>query len=159
MIISLQKLKKIVSLLKRKNKKVVFTNGCFDIIHRGHIFLLKKAKSLGDVLIVGINTDRSVRLLKGKERPIQHETDRAEIVDSIKYVDYVVLFDEETPYKLISELKPDIVVKGGDYKLKDIVGWGIVPKIIRVKLVKGRSTSSIINKIKNEKGNLKNNRC
>lgn len=149
MIVSLKKLKHIVLNLKKENKKIVFTNGCFDIIHLGHITLLKKAKSLGDVLVVGLNSDDSVKNLKGKERPIIKEKDRAEIVDSIKYVDYVVIFDELTPYKLITELKPDVLVKGGDYNVKEIVGWGIVPKIVRVKLVKGKSTTNIVEKIKN----------
>ncbi|MCX7715920.1 MAG: D-glycero-beta-D-manno-heptose 1-phosphate adenylyltransferase [Endomicrobia bacterium] len=147
MIISLNKLKYVVNQLKKQNKKVVFTNGCFDIIHRGHITLLKKAKSLGDVLIVGLNTDRSVKELKGKFRPLNNQHDRAAVLDSIKYVDYVVLFDELTPYKLITELKPDILVKGGDYDIKEIVGWGIVPKIYRIKILKGRSTTGIINRI------------
>lgn len=147
MIISLKKLKNIVKKLKQQGKKIVFTNGCFDIIHKGHIVLLKKAKSLGDVLIVGLNTDKSVKQLKGKDRPVNLQQDRAEVLDSIKYVDYVVLFDELTPYKLITELKPDIVVKGGDYKKEEIVGWGIVPKVVRVKLVEGKSTTGLIKKI------------
>lgn len=145
MIVSLNKLKKIIR--KLKNKRIVFTNGCFDIIHLGHIKLLKKAKSLGDILIVGLNTDKSIRRLKGPTRPINPQKDRAEILDSIKYVDYVVLFDEDTPYKLITEIKPHIVVKGSDYKLKNIVGWGIVPKVVRFKIVKGKSTTNIISKI------------
>lgn len=145
MIVTLNKLKKIIKNLK--NKKIVFTNGCFDIIHLGHIKLLKKAKSLGDILIVGLNTDKSVRRLKGPNRPINSQKDRAEILDSIKYVDYVVLFDEDTPYRLITEIKPDIVVKGADYQKKDIVGWGIVPKVVRFKIVEGRSTTNIISKI------------
>ncbi|MDW8055285.1 MAG: D-glycero-beta-D-manno-heptose 1-phosphate adenylyltransferase [Elusimicrobiota bacterium] len=147
MIISLAKLKKIVERLKRQNKIIVFTNGCFDIIHKGHIKLLKKAKSLGDVVIVGLNTDASVKKIKGKNRPVNSELDRAEVLDSIRFVDYIVFFNELTPYKLITELKPHIVVKGGDYKKKEIVGWGIVPKVVRVKLVKGRSTTNLIRKI------------
>ncbi len=148
MIVSLKKLKKILYKLKKIKKEIVFTNGCFDIIHLGHITLLKKAKSCGDVLIVGLNSDSSVKKLKGKKRPILPQYERARIIDSIRYVDYVIIFDELTPYKLITELKPDILVKGGDYKLKDIVGWGIVPKIIRVKLVKNKSTTNILEKIK-----------
>ena len=148
MIVSLKKLKSIVEKLKKQNKKIVFTNGCFDIIHIGHITLLKKAKSLGDILVVGLNSDESVKKLKGKERPIVPQNERAEILDSIKYVDYVVVFDELTPYKVITEIKPDIIVKGKDYKLKEVVGWGIVPKIVRINLVKDRSTTGIIEKIK-----------
>jgi len=148
MIVSLKKLKSIVEKLKKQNKKIVFTNGCFDIIHIGHITLLKKAKSLGDILVVGLNSDESVKKLKGKERPIVPQNERAKILDSIKYVDYVVVFDELTPYKVITEIKPDIIVKGKDYKLKEVVGWGIVPKIVRINLVKDRSTTGIIEKIK-----------
>jgi D-beta-D-heptose 7-phosphate kinase/D-beta-D-heptose 1-phosphate adenosyltransferase len=148
MIVSLKKLKSIVEKLKKQNKKIVFTNGCFDIIHIGHITLLKKAKSLGDILVVGLNSDESVKKLKGKERPIVPQNERAKILDSIKYVDYVVVFDEITPYKVITEIKPDIIVKGKDYKLKEVVGWGIVPKIVRINLVKDRSTTGIIEKIK-----------
>jgi len=151
MIVSLKRLKKIVKSLKQQGKKIVFTNGCFDIIHKGHIVLLKKAKKLGDILIVGLNTDSSIKRIKGKDRPVNPQNVRAEILDSIKYVDYVVLFDEDTPYKLISELKPDIVVKGKDYKLKEVVGWGIVPKVVRVDLVEGFSTTGLIKKIKNMK--------
>jgi D-beta-D-heptose 7-phosphate kinase/D-beta-D-heptose 1-phosphate adenosyltransferase len=155
MIVSLKKLKSIVEKLKKQNKKIVFTNGCFDIIHIGHITLLEKAKSLGDILVVGLNSDESVKKLKGKERPIVPQNERAKILDSIKYVDYVVVFDEITPYKVITEIKPDIIVKGKDYKLKEVVGWGIVPKIVRINLVKDRSTTGIIEKIKRLKVNSK----
>jgi len=155
MIVSLKKLKSIVEKLKKQNKKIVFTNGCFDIIHIGHITLLKKAKSLGDALVVGLNSDNSVRKLKGRERPIISQDERAEILDSIKYVDYVVIFDELTPYKVITEIKPDFVVKGKDYKLKEVVGWGIIPKIVRINLVKDRSTTDVIDKIKKLAGSSK----
>ncbi len=149
MITNLSKLKKIVNKLKQQKKKIVFTNGCFDIIHSGHIQILKKSKSFGDVLVVGLNTDSSVRRLKGSLRPINNQIDRAKILDSIKFVDYVVLFSEDTPLRVIKELKPDILVKGGDYKLDKIVGYGIVPKVVRVKLVNGKSTTDLIKKIKN----------
>ncbi|MCX7957252.1 MAG: D-glycero-beta-D-manno-heptose 1-phosphate adenylyltransferase [Endomicrobia bacterium] len=150
MITNLANLKKTVKFLRKQNKKIVFTNGCFDIIHRGHIYVLKKAKSYGDILIVGVNSDSSVKKIKGENRPVNNQKARAEVLDSIKYVDYVVIFYENTPYKLITELKPDVIVKGGDYSLKEIVGWGIVPKVVRVKLKKGFSTTSIIEKIKNK---------
>ena len=145
---TLSELKKLVPLFKKEGKKVVFTNGCFDLIHAGHIKLLERARKLGDVLIVGLNSDGSVRRLKGKGRPIVPQSDRARILDSIKYVDYVVIFKEDTPLKLIKELRPDVLVKGGDYKLKEIVGHDIVPKVVRVKLLSNRSTTSLINKIK-----------
>ncbi|MEN3013995.1 MAG: D-glycero-beta-D-manno-heptose 1-phosphate adenylyltransferase [Endomicrobiia bacterium] len=147
MIVTLKKFKKILKKLKKENKKLVFTNGCFDIIHSGHIKLLKEAKNLGDVLIVGLNTDKSIKRIKGPQRPINSQKDRAEVLDSIRYVDYVILFKEDTPYKLIAEIKPDILVKGADYKVKDIVGWGIVPEVVRIKLKKGKSTTNIIKKI------------
>ncbi len=151
MIVTLKKLKKILERLRKQNKKIVFTNGCFDIIHSGHIRVLKKAKERGDVLIVGLNSDKSVRKIKGSKRPIMNEKDRALILDSIKYVDYVVLFDEETPYNLIKEIEPDVLVKGSDYKLNEVVGADIVIKkggeVFLVPLLKGKSTTNVIEKI------------
>jgi len=149
---TLPEIKKIVNDFKKKGKKIVFTNGCFDIIHAGHIKILKKAKSLGDILIVGLNKDKSVRKLKGENRPIMKEKHRAEILASFEMVDFVVLFGEETPEKLIKEIKPDVLVKGEDYKNKKIVGKEIVEKyggkVILCPLVKNCSTSLIIKKIK-----------
>ena len=151
MIVTLKKLKKILEKLRKQNKKIVFTNGCFDIIHSGHIRILKKAKEKGDVLIVGLNSDKSVRKIKGKKRPIMNEKDRALILDSIRYVDYVVLFDEETPYNLIKEIEPDVLVKGSDYKLSEVVGADIVIKkggeVFLVPLLKGKSTTNVIERI------------
>ena len=151
MIVTLKKLKEILEKLRKQNKKIVFTNGCFDIIHSGHIRILKKAKEKGDVLIVGLNSDKSVRKIKGKKRPIMNEKDRALILDSIRYVDYVVLFDEETPYNLIKEIEPDVLVKGSDYKLSEVVGADIVIKkggeVFLVPLLKGKSTTNVIEKI------------
>ncbi len=151
MIVTLKKLKKILEKLRKQNKKIVFTNGCFDIIHSGHIRILKKAKEKGDVLIVGLNSDKSVRKIKGKKRPIMNEKDRALILDSIRYVDYVVLFDEETPYNLIKEIEPDVLVKGSDYKLSEVVGADVVIKkggeVFLVPLLKGKSTTNVIERI------------
>ncbi len=151
MIVTLKELKKILEKLRKQNKKIVFTNGCFDIIHSGHIRILKKAKERGDVLIVGLNSDKSVRKIKGSKRPIMNEKDRALILDSIRYVDYVVLFDEETPYNLIREIMPDVLVKGADYKLEEVVGADIVIKkggeVFLVPLLKGKSTTNVIEKI------------
>ncbi|MEO0270499.1 MAG: D-glycero-beta-D-manno-heptose 1-phosphate adenylyltransferase [candidate division WOR-3 bacterium] len=151
MIVELKNLKKILKKFKKEGKKIVFTNGCFDIIHFGHIEILRKAKKKGDILIVGLNSDRSIKKIKGNKRPIINERDRAKILDSIKYVDYVILFDEKTPYRLIREIKPDVLVKGADYKLEEVVGSDIVLKnkgeVYLVKLLKGRSTSKIIEKI------------
>ena len=150
-VVSLNKLIKIRQKAKRGKKKVVFTNGCFDILHAGHIRFLKKAKKLGDILIVGLNSDSSVKKIKGKERPIINQRDRAEILSNLVMVDYVCFFDEDTPHNLISALVPDILVKGADYRKKDIVGKDIVEKnmgkVVRVKLARGKSTRNIINTI------------
>ena len=136
---------------KNENKKIVFTNGCFDILHRGHADYLAKAASLGDVLVLGLNTDRSVRRLKGNSRPIVDEYSRAFMLASFLFVDAVVLFDEDTPLDLIAFTQPDILVKGSDYKEEDIVGAEIVKakgsSIITIDFVEGFSTTAIIGKI------------
>lgn len=142
-------LRKILEGLRKKGKKVVFTNGCFDLIHVGHIRCLEKAKGLGDILVVAINTDSSVKRLKGEGRPIIPQRKRAEVLASLGLVDYVTFFNEDTPYEIIKLLKPDILVKGGDWKRKDIVGSDIVKKTISLPYIKGASTSEIIEKIKN----------
>lgn len=145
-----------VSELQKKLKQdiegdVVFTNGCFDILHVGHIRYLKKAASLGDMLIVGINSDASVKRLKGESRPIVPENDRMEVIASLEFVDYVVMFDEDTPYNLINQIQPDILVKGADYRIEDVVGRDIVEaKGGHVELIKfedGKSTTNIVKKI------------
>jgi len=150
-IVKLEELIQIRKKAREQNKKVVFTNGCFDLLHRGHIEYLKKAKRLGDILIVGLNSDSSVRKIKGQGRPIQKQADRAAILDSLYFVDYVCIFNELSPFKLISKLTPDILVKGGDWKVKDIVGKGIVEshggKVLSIKMVKGKSTRNIIQTI------------
>lgn len=144
--------------LKLKNKKIVFTNGCYDILHTGHIKLLREAKKQGDILIVGLNTDSSVRKLKGPTRPINNEEERSEIMSSLEFVDYVTLFEEDTPVKIISELKPDIHVKGGDYNpydYKQMPEAKIVHeyggKIHIVKILDGKSTTNIIKKAGQDK--------
>lgn len=151
-----KEIEKISRKLKKEGKKIVFTNGCFDILHKGHIRLLRKAKSLGDVLIVGINTDSSVRRLKGKGRPFVKEKDRVEVISALEMVDYVVLFSQDTPYQLIKVVKPDILVKGGDYKKEDVVGRDIVEgyggRVYIFPLVKGVSTTGIAERIKRGNG-------
>ena len=142
---------KIISNLKSKGKKIVFTNGCFDILHRGHVSYLDKAKSLGDVLILGLNSDASVKRLKGEDRPINNEEDRAFVLAALEAVDFVVIFDEDTPYELISALKPNILVKGADYEGKEVVGSDLVDEVKLIEFVNGRSTTRTIEKIK---GNL-----
>jgi len=145
----------IEKLLKEKERKrkIVFTNGCFDLLHIGHIKLLKEAKRQGDILIVAINSDDSVKRLKGPGRPLFPVSERAEILASLEMVDYVTIFDTDDPYPIISKLKPDILVKGGDWEKEKIVGRDIVEstggKVIRVPLLEGYSTSGIIQKIRN----------
>ncbi len=144
----------IVLELKNKNKKTVFTNGCFDILHIGHIKYLEKAKSFGDVLILGLNSDSSVQKLKGKNRPINNEVDRAYLLASIEVVDYVVIFEQDTPLDLIELIQPDVLVKGGDYKDKEVVGQNIAKEFKVVEFFDGKSTTKTIKRIqKNERDN------
>ena len=133
------------------HKKIAFTNGCFDIIHAGHVKYLEKARSEGDLLIVGLNSDVSVKRLKGENRPLNNEVDRATVLSALKSVDYVILFEEDTPKELVDELLPDVIVKGGDYTVDTIVGAEKViangGKVVVVPLLEGRSTTNIINKM------------
>jgi len=149
-IVSKDEIIDIVKTLKNHNKKIVFTNGCFDILHIGHVKYLQKAKSLGDKLIVGVNSNESVKRLKGKDRPINDEYDRAYLLASLEVVDYVVIFDDDTPYELIKEIKPDVLVKGADYRGKEIVGSDIVEEVKLIDFVEGKSTTNIIKRIKGE---------
>ena len=137
----------IVNSLREKERKIIFTNGCFDIIHIGHIKYLEKAKSFGDVLILGLNSDTSIRKLKGQNRPINIQNDRAYILAALEVVDYVVIFDEETPYELIKLIKPDVLVKGGDYKGKNVIGQNIAKELKIVKFIDGKSSSETIKRI------------
>ena len=138
--------------LRVDGKKIVFTNGCFDIIHVGHIRYLSKAKELGDILIVGLNSDESVKKLKGDNRPINSFEDRAILLSSLRFVDSVIMFKEQTPDNLIKKIVPDILVKGGDYKLEDIVGYQTViengGQVKTLSFYDGYSSSNYINKIK-----------
>ena len=153
MIRSINDIKKIRERIRLENRKVVFTNGCFDIIHKGHVTYLNEAKRLGDYLIVGINSDDSVRRLKGKDRPVNNESDRAFVLDNLKSVDDVLIFSEDTPYEIIKEIIPDLLVKGGDWKEEDIVGSDIVKmnggKVISLQFVNDYSTTNILKKIEN----------
>lgn len=145
-------LQEVVKKLKDDNKKIVVTNGCFDILHAGHVRYLKESKKYGDVLIVGLNSDSSVKALKGPERPINNEMDRAEVLSGLESVDYVVLFSEKSPVKLLDTIKPDIYTKGADYTVETLPEADIVMKnggeIKFIKLVEGKSTTKIIDKIK-----------
>jgi D-beta-D-heptose 7-phosphate kinase/D-beta-D-heptose 1-phosphate adenosyltransferase len=138
--------KKISAKLRADGKKIVFTNGCFDILHAGHVRYLKQARKLGDALIVGLNSDRSVSAIK-PGRPVNSEKNRAEVLAALAAVDYVVVFSEKTPYNLIKTVKPDILVKGGDWKKEDIVGSDIADETYSLPFVKGISTTTIIEKI------------
>jgi rfaE bifunctional protein nucleotidyltransferase chain/domain len=143
-------LKKILNQAKERKKRVVFTNGCFDLIHKGHVTYLEKAKKQGDLLIVALNSDESVRRLKGPERPLNPLADRLEVMAALESVDYVTWFDQDTPLELILLLKPRVLVKGGDWKVDQIVGssevisWG--GKVRSLKYIEGRSTTQLIEK-------------
>jgi D-beta-D-heptose 7-phosphate kinase / D-beta-D-heptose 1-phosphate adenosyltransferase len=137
----------IVSELKNKSKKIIFTNGCFDILHIGHIKYLEKSKSFGDILIIGLNSDKSIQRIKGKDRPINTQIDRAYILASLEVVDYVVIFDEDTPFDLISLIKPDVLVKGGDYVGKKIVGQDLAKELKLVEFIDGKSTTKTIERM------------
>jgi len=139
----------IISELKNNDKKIVFTNGCFDILHIGHVKYLEKAKKFGDILILGLNSDDSTHRLKGKNRPINTQDDRAYILASLEVVNYVVIFNEDTPLDLIKLIKPDVLVKGGDYEGKEVVGQDIAKELKLVQFIDAKSTSKTIKKIKN----------
>ncbi len=132
----------------RQTKKLVFTNGCFDLLHPGHLYILNQAALEGDILVVGLNDDSSIKRLKGSNRPIIDQQARAEVVSALKMVDYVVFFSEETPYELIKELNPDVLVKGGEYGEGEIVGEDIAGRTVRVEMKPGYSTTEIVEKIK-----------
>ncbi|MDI6800779.1 MAG: D-glycero-beta-D-manno-heptose 1-phosphate adenylyltransferase [Thermodesulfovibrionales bacterium] len=149
-ILDWNELKAKIDRLKAAGMKIVFTNGCFDLIHIGHIRYLKEAKKLGDILVIGLNSDSSIKRLK-PHRPIIPEMQRAEVLASLEMVDYVAIFSEDTPHELIKDIKPDILVKGGDWKKEDIVGSDIVPEIHSLSFIEGISTTDIIKKIKNLK--------
>ena len=150
-VISRREAKQYIDIVRCDNKKIVFTNGCFDIIHRGHVEYLKQARKLGDFLVVGLNSDESVKRLKGVTRPFNNQSDRAEVLCSLQAVDMVTIFEEDTPLNIITELHPDILVKGGDYDIesivgaKEVLGWGGEVKII--KFLEGYGTSKLMEKI------------
>lgn len=142
--------------LRRGGKKVVFTNGVFDLLHPGHVRYLKQARSLGDALIVGLNSDRSVRAIKGPSRPITPEAERAELLAALACVDAVAIFDDDTPAEIIRKIQPDVLVKGADWAADAIVGRDTVEarggKVVRVNIEQGWSTSAIIEKVRNSTG-------
>ncbi|MBU0575154.1 MAG: D-glycero-beta-D-manno-heptose 1-phosphate adenylyltransferase [Proteobacteria bacterium] len=151
-ILTWEELKKEADRLRGKGKKIAFTNGCFDILHVGHVQYLREARKTGDLLILGLNSDASVQAIKGEKRPLVPQGERAEVVASLMSVDYVTVFDETTPLKLIEYLRPDILVKGGNWKEEEVVGrdavrsWG--GKVVIVQMTEGASTTNIVEKIR-----------
>lgn len=145
-----EQVRELVAVLRQSGGRVVFTNGVFDILHAGHTTYLDAARALGDVLVLGLNTDESVRRLKGPERPMNTELDRATVVAALRSVDHVVLFSDDTPLRLIEAILPDVLVKGGDYTRQTIVGADVVEahggRVVTIPLVEGRSTTNIINR-------------
>ena len=150
-ILDLKELTKVIDAQKADGKKIVFTNGCFDIIHAGHVRYLRDAKALGDILVVAMNSDLSIREIKGPKRPITPQAERAEVLSELSSIDYVTVFDEPTPLKVIETVKPDILVKGEDWGEGEIVGADVVKaaggSVVRIKLVEGLSTTTIIKRI------------
>lgn len=153
-IFGLEFLMRNIDQWKNENKKIVFTNGCFDLIHLGHIELLARSSDLGDILIIGVNSDSSIQKLKGENRPIIEEDSRVKQLAALEFVDAVVLFNEDTPQKLIEKIKPDVITKGGDYKAENVVGNEIVTQqngqVVIIPLTQGYSTTSILKKIKDD---------
>ena len=151
-ILSFSTLENQLKKWRKANEKIVFTNGCFDLLHLGHVNYLAKARDLGNRLVIGLNTDASIRRLKGSTRPVKDEQSRLALLAGMAFVDAVVLFDEETPINLISMIRPNVLVKGGDYKIKDIVGHEIVlnsgGKVCTIDFVDGYSSSALIEKVK-----------
>lgn len=147
-IVGLRTLQKRVRQWRALGKKIVFTNGCFDILHAGHVSVLEFSRNQGDILIVGLNSDASVKRLKGPTRPINTQADRALVLAALESVSAVCVFEEDTPYNLIKAVRPDVLVKGGDYKKSEIVGSEFAGRVVRFALLKGRSTTNIIKKAK-----------
>ena len=154
MILNNEDLTKKINLWRLDNKKIVFTNGCFDLIHLGHIEVIARSADLGDILIIGVNTDNSIKRLKGKNRPIVEEISRAKQLAALEFVDAVVFFDEDTPIDLIKAINPNVITKGGDYNTDQVIGNDIVTQndgeVVIIPLTQGYSTTSILEKIKDE---------
>ena len=146
-LLTMVQLKDLLVMLRDKQRKIVFTNGCFDVLHMGHVSYLQEARKLGDVLILGLNSDGSVKRLKGDNRPINSQEARAKVLSAMSCVDYIVIFDEDTPYKLIKEVRPDILVKGGDYSIENVVGREFATQVALIDFVEGYSSTKIIEKM------------
>lgn len=150
-IVSVRTLKTKLAAARKAGRKIVFTNGCFDILHAGHVSILEFSRAKGDLLVVGLNSDDSVRRLKGPTRPVNKQQDRALVLAALESVSYVCIFNEDTPHNLIKAVRPDVLVKGGDYKPSEIVGREFAGKVVRFALLKGRSTTGIIKKMSRKK--------
>ena len=150
-IVSVRTLKTKLAAARKAGRKIVFTNGCFDILHAGHVSILEFSRAKGDILVVGLNSDNSVRRLKGPTRPVNKQQDRALVLAALESVSYVCIFNEDTPHNLIKAVRPDVLVKGGDYKPSEIVGREFAGKVVRFALLKGRSTTGIIQKMSRKK--------
>jgi len=153
-ITTISNIKNVIAELRKKGLTIAFTNGCFDILHRGHVYYLERAKEYADILVLGLNSDSSVRTLKGENRPYVKEDDRAFVLSRLESVDIVCLFSSETPIELIEIIKPDLLIKGGDYNLDQIVGREIVEnnggKVLTIPIVEGKSTTNLIDQIYNQ---------
>jgi D-beta-D-heptose 7-phosphate kinase/D-beta-D-heptose 1-phosphate adenosyltransferase len=153
---NLDELAALAAQARQNGKSVVFTNGCFDILHRGHVHVLRQAKAAGDLLIVALNSDRSVQEIKGANRPVLPETDRIELIGAMEMVDYVIIFDDPDPYKLIAAIKPNVLAKGGDWSAEKIIGADVVEqaggRVVVIPYLKGFSSSAIIERILNKNG-------
>ena len=153
---NLDELAALAAQARQNGKSVVFTNGCFDILHRGHVHVLRQAKAAGDLLIVALNSDRSVQEIKGANRPVLPETDRIELIGAMEMVDYVIIFDEPDPYKLIAAIKPNVLAKGGDWSAEKIIGADVVEqaggRVVVIPYLQGFSSSEIIERILNKNG-------
>ncbi len=151
MILPREQIPSVLAPHRQRGERIVFTNGCFDLVHSGHLLYLRAARSLGDCLVVGLNSDQSVQRIKGPTRPVLPQQDRALLLDSLRFVDYVVLFDEDTPEQLIREIRPDILVKGGDYRPHQIAGASFVTSyggsVVLLPYIEGKSTTAIIARI------------
>lgn len=150
-IVSVRTLKTKLAAARKAGRKIVFTNGCFDILHAGHVSILEFSRAKGDILVVGLNSDDSVRRLKGPTRPVNKQQDRALVLAALESVSYVCIFNEDTPHNLIKAVRPDVLVKGGDYKPSEIVGREFAGKVVRFALLKGRSTTGMIKKMSRKK--------
>ena len=153
---NLDELAALAAQARQNGKSVVFTNGCFDILHRGHVHVLRQAKAAGDLLIVALNSDRSVQEIKGANRPVLPETDRIELIGAMEMVDYVIIFDDPDPYKLIAAIKPNVLAKGGDWSAEEIIGADVVEqaggRVVVIPYLQGFSSSEIIERILNKNG-------